>query len=90
MVAPILKRESEKSLSLKVLINKEDLGIVGLILDEIEFRFWGCWVDFLLIFVVFDDMRCDKEFGEDEIVILVYFVGGFGIFDSKILKLVYR
>lgn len=75
MVAPILKRESEKSLSLKVLINKEDLGIVGLILDEIEFRFWGCWVDFLLIFVVFDDMRCDKEFGEGGIGVLVDFVG---------------
>ena len=34
----------EKSLSVKVLINKEDFGIVGLILDEIEFRFCGCWV----------------------------------------------
>ena len=26
----------------KMLINKEDFGIVGVVLDEIEFRFWGC------------------------------------------------
>ena len=32
-------------------------------------------MDFLLIFVVFDDMRCDKGFGEGGIVILVDFVG---------------
>lgn len=59
-----MKRESEKSLSSKVLINKEDFGIVDVVLDEIRFRFNGCWVDFLLIFVVFDDMRCDKGVGE--------------------------
>nr|DAJ69633.1 MAG TPA: hypothetical protein [Caudoviricetes sp.] len=47
-----------------MLINKEDFRIVGVVLDEIEFRFDGCWVDFLLIFVVFDDMRCDKGGGE--------------------------
>ena len=61
-----------------------------MVLDEIEFRFWGCCVDFLLIFVLFDDMRCDKGFGEGGIVILVDFVVDWGFFDGKILKLVYR
>ena len=36
--------ESEKPLSSKVLINKEDFGIVCVVLDKIEFRFYGCWV----------------------------------------------
>ena len=48
-----------------------------MVLDEIRFRFNGCWVDFLLIFVVFDDMRCDKGFGESGIGDLVDFVGDF-------------
>lgn len=61
-----------------MLINKEDLGIVGLILDEIEFRFWGCWVDFLLIFVMFDDMRCDKGFGEGELGFWLILLGKLG------------
>lgn len=58
-----------------MLINKEDFRIVGVVLDEIEFRFDGCWVDFLLIFVVFDDMRCDKGVGESGMGDLVDFVG---------------
>lgn len=59
-----------------MLINKEDFRIVGVVLDEIEFRFDGCWMDFLLIFVVFDDMRCDKGVGESGMGDLVDFVGG--------------
>jgi hypothetical protein len=78
-----LKRESEKSLSSKVLINKEDFGIVDVVLDEIRFRFNGCWVDFLLIFVVFDDMRCDKGVGESGMGDLVDFVGGLGFLMVK-------
>ena len=74
----------------KMLINKEDFGIVDVVLDEIRFRFNGCWVDFLLIFVVFYDMRCDKGVGESGMGDLVDFVGRIGIFDGKILKLVYR
>lgn len=66
-----------------MLINKEDLEIVGVVLDEIEFRFWGCWVDFLLIFVVFDDMRCDKRFGEGGMEDLVDFVGELGFLIVK-------
>lgn len=58
-----------------MLINKEDFGIVDVVLDEIRFRFNGCWVDFLLIFVVFDDMRCDKGVGESGTGDLVDFVG---------------
>lgn len=46
-----------------------------MVLDEIRFRFNGCWVDFLLIFVVFDDMRCDKGVGESGMGDLVDFVG---------------
>ena len=34
---------------------------MGLILDEIEFRFWGCWVDFLSIFVMFDDISAIRS-----------------------------
>ena len=64
-----------KSLSWKVLINKEVFGIVGLILDWIEFDFWVVGWDFLLIFVLFDDMRCDKGFGDGGIVILADFAG---------------
>ena len=62
MVAPILKRASEKSLSSKVLINKEDFGIVGLILGWIEFDFLVVGWDFLLIFMGFYDMGCDNIF----------------------------
>ena len=75
MVAPILKRASEKSLSSKVLINKEDFGIVGLILGWIKFDFWIVGWDFLLIFMGFYDMGCDNGFGEGRIGILVDFVG---------------
>lgn len=66
-----------------MLINKEDFRIVGVVLDEIEFRFDGCLVDFLLIFVVFDDMRCDKGFGEGGMGDLVDFVGGLGFLMVK-------
>lgn len=66
-----------------MLINKEDFRIVGVVLDEIEFRFDGCWVDFLLIFVVFDDMRCDKGVGEGRMWDLVDFVGGLGFLMVK-------
>lgn len=54
-----------------------------MVLDEIRFRFNGCWVDFLLIFVVFDDMRCDKGFGENGMGNLVDFVGGLGFLMVK-------
>ena len=60
-----------------MLINKEDFWIVDVVLDEIRFRFNGCWVDFLLIFVVFYDMRCDKGVGESGKGDLVDFVGDF-------------
>ena len=36
------------------------LGSVSVVLDEIEFTFLGLLGDFLLIFVVFDDMGYDK------------------------------
>ena len=72
-----------KSLSSKVLINKEVLGIVGVVLDEIEFRFDGCLVDFLLIFVLFDDMGGVKGFREGGIVILADFVVDLGFLMIK-------
>jgi hypothetical protein len=53
------------------------------VLDEIRFRFNGCWVDFLLIFVVFDDMKCDKGVGESGMGDLVDFVGGLGFLMVK-------
>nr|DAE65051.1 MAG TPA: hypothetical protein [Bacteriophage sp.] len=40
-------------------------------------------MDFLLIFVVFDDMRCDKGFGEGGMGDLVDFVGGLGFLMVK-------
>ena len=54
-----------------------------MVLDEIEFRFWGCCVDFLLIFVLFDDIRCDKGFGDGGIVILADFVVDLGFLMIK-------
>ena len=66
-----------------MLINKEDFWIVDVVLDEIRFRFNGCWVDFLLIFVVFYDMRCDKGVGESGMGDLVDFVGGLGFLMVK-------
>ena len=58
-----------------MLINKEEIRIMGVVLDEIEFKFLELLGGFLLIFVVFDDMGYDKGVGEGGIVILVDFVG---------------
>lgn len=60
-----------------MLINKEETRIMGVVLDEIEFRFLELLGGFLLIFVVFDDMRCDKGFGEGGMGDLVDFVEDF-------------
>lgn len=49
---------------------------MGVVLDEIEFKFLELLGGFLLIFVVFDDMGYDKGVGEGGIVILLDFVGG--------------
>lgn len=59
-----------------MLINKEEIRIMGVVLDEIEFKFLELLGGFLLIFVVFDDMGYDKGVGEGGIVILLDFVGG--------------
>ena len=49
-----------KSLSVKVLINKEDFGIVDRFLVRWEFDFWVAkWLK-CLILVGFDDMWCDN------------------------------
>ena len=67
MVAPILGLYDlefllGKSLSSKVLINKEDFGIVDKFLVGWEFDFVVVkWVKYLIL-VVFDDMRYDKWF----------------------------
>lgn len=58
-----------------MLINKEEIRIMGVVLNEIEFKFLELLGGFLLIFVVFDDMGYDKGVGEGGIVILVDFVG---------------
>ena len=51
-----------KSLSVKVLINKENFGFVSEFLVGWEFDFWVVmWVKFLIL-VGFDDMWYDKGF----------------------------
>ena len=87
MIAPMfglydLEFLLEKSLSVKVLINKEDFGIVGFILGWIEFDF--CVVKWLkcLILVGFDDMGYDKWFVMVEFGILLDFVGVFEDIDK--------
>ena len=52
----------EKSLSVKVLINKEDFEIVGRFLVRWEFDFWVLRLVKCLILVGFDDMGYDKGF----------------------------
>ena len=54
----------EKTLSVKVLINKEDFGIVGRFLVRWKFDFWVWkWLKYLIL-VGFDDMGYDKWFDE--------------------------
>lgn len=54
---------SGKSLSVKVLINNEDFGIVDGFLVKCKFDFWVVkWLK-CLILVGFDDMGYDKWFG---------------------------
>lgn len=60
----------------KCLLIRKKLGLMSVVLDEIEFRFLELLGGFLLIFMVFDDMGYDKGYWMDEIVILVDFVGG--------------
>ena len=54
----------EKSLSVKVLINKEVFEIVGEFLVRWKFDFWVVKLGKCLILVGFDDMGYDKWFDE--------------------------
>lgn len=68
----------EKSLSAKILINKEDFKIVSEFLVRMEFDFWVVkWVK-CLILVGFDDMGYDKGFGWVEFGTLLNFCGFLG------------
>ena len=68
MVAPMLWLYDlefllEKSLSVKVLINKDNFEIMGEFLVRLKFDFWVWkWLK-CLILVGFDDMGYDKWFG---------------------------
>ncbi|MDD6293048.1 MAG: hypothetical protein PUA71_04320 [Eubacteriales bacterium] len=65
----------EKSLSVKVLINKEVFEIVGGILVRWKFDFWVVkWLK-CLILVGFDDMGYDKWFGEWNLEFCLILVG---------------
>ena len=87
MIAPMfglydLEFLLEKSLSVKVLINKEDFGFVDEFLVGWEFDFWVVkWLK-CLILVGFDDMGYDKWFGMVEFGILLDFVGVFEDIDK--------
>ena len=67
MVAPMfglydLEFLLEKSLSVKVLINKDNFEIMGGFLMRWKFDFWVVkWLKFLIL-VCFDDMGYDKVF----------------------------
>ena len=54
-----------------------------MVLDKIEFYFWVVGLDFLLIFIGFYDMWCDKWFGDGRIGILVDFVWDLGFLMIK-------
>ena len=65
----------EKSLSVKVLINKDNFEIMGEFLVRWKFDFWVVkWLK-CLILVGFDDMGYDKWFEGVEFGILLDFVG---------------
>ena len=64
-----------KSLSVKVLINKEDFGIVDGFLVKCKFDFWVVkWLK-CLILVGFDDMGYDKWFDELDFGFCLILVG---------------
>lgn len=72
----------EKSLSVKVLINKEDFGIVDGFLVRWKLDFWVVkWLK-CLILVEFDDMGYDKWFEGVEFGILLDFCGIFKDIDK--------
>ena len=65
----------EKSLSVKVLINKEDFVIVGEFLVGWKSDFWVVkWLK-CLILVGFDDMGYDKWFGMEKLGFCLILVG---------------
>ena len=65
----------EKSLSIKVLINKEVFEIVGEFLVRWKFDFWVVkWLK-CLILVGFNDMGYDKWFGEWNLEFCLILVG---------------
>ena len=80
MIAPMfglydLEFLLEKSLSVKVLINKDNFEIMGEFLVRWKFDFWVVkWLK-CLILVGFDDMWYDKWFGMWKFGILLDFVG---------------
>ena len=65
----------EKSLSVKVPINKEDFGIVGRFLVRWKFDFWVMKLGKCLILVVFDDMGYDKWFGMEKLGFCLILLG---------------
>ena len=79
MIAPMLGCDLEflleKSLSVKVLINKEDFGIADGILVRWKFDFWVVkWLK-CLILVGFNDMGYDKWFGMGKLGFCLILVG---------------
>ena len=65
----------EKTLSVKVSINKEDFGIVGRFLVRWKFDFWIVkWLK-CLILVGFDDMGYDKGFGGGDLGFCLILLG---------------
>ena len=72
----------EKSLSVKVLINKDNFEIMGEFLVRWKFDFWVVkWLK-CLILVGFDDMGYDKWFGMGKFGILLDFCGIFKDIDK--------
>ena len=72
----------EKSLSVKVLINKDNFEIMGEFLVRWKFDFWVVkWLK-CLILVGFDDMGYDKWFEGVEFGILLDFCGIFKDIDK--------
>ena len=69
----------EKSLSVKVLINKDNFEIMGEFLVRWKFDFWVVkWLK-CLILVGFDDMGYDKWFGEWNLGFCLILLGIFDI-----------
>lgn len=56
-----IKFDKKNAYRKKCLLIRKKLGLMSVVLDEIEFRFLKLLGGFLLIFVVFDDMGYDKE-----------------------------